>query len=211
MEENDYQEPENTKEDEVKKIPFQSPLPAVLRLRNLVFGKEKLDIYTQVTFFLNLFIWFIFMIWSLISYFAIKSRETILENKGISIEEIIEKRGKELGFESGEFLDRLVTSHSIAIFCWALVFVGLIFLYRKKRAFIYMAIFPIVFYIGMHVFYINYRYFIEDTTTFDKVALLIALASLTLSHFLMRYERIHGKLSFFGETDINPEQASQGM
>jgi hypothetical protein len=180
---------------------FQSPVPFLITFRNLIFGKEKPDVYTQITFIINMMIWVTFMLWNIISYFTITMRSVIFEQKGIPVETIIQKRGIELGFEPNEFLPRLLTFHAIAIICWGLVFFGLILLYRKKKQFSYFILGGTVFYLGMSIFYLSFDYFLQDTTSFDKVALLILISSISLHAFLMKNERSGGSISFFGESE----------
>jgi hypothetical protein len=183
-----------------KKTPFQSPVPVLIKLRNLIYGKGRPDIYTQITYYINLLIWMSFMFWNVISYFAITSRHMIYQQKGISLTAIVERRGKELNFEPGTFLDRLYTFHAISIICWGLVFIGLVLLYRKKKQFIYFTLGPVIFYLGMTMFYLSFTYFAEDTTAYDKVALLIFIASISIHSYLMKNEREGGTISFFGES-----------
>lgn len=186
--------------EEDKSIPptkFQSPVPFLIQFRNLLFGKEKPDILTRVVFHINLVIWTTFFLWNAISFFTITSRDLILEQKGISVEAIIFARGEKLGYEGAEFLDRLVTFHSIAMICWALVLVGLILFYRKNKRFIYFILGGVSFYIGMMLFYIGFTYFLEDTTTYDKIALLVLLLSAVLHYYLLGNTEQDGSLRFF--------------
>lgn len=184
---------------------FQSPLPFIIQFRNLIFGKVKPDTFTTVTFIINLIICCTFFLWSLISYFSISLKDFIEAQKGISVEEIIANRGSELGFESGEFLSHLLTFHAISMICWMIVFVGIVLLYRKKINFIYFIIAPILFYVGMSIFYISYTYFIEDTTTYDKIALLVIVAGSIVHYFLMRNESNGGSINFFGAIEDEEE------
>lgn len=184
---------------------FQSPLPFIIQFRNLIFGKVKPDTFTFVTFIMNLIICCTFLLWSIISYFSISLKDFIEQEKGISVTEIIENRGSELGFGNGEFLDRLITFHAIAIICWTIVFVGIVLLYRKREQFIYFIAIPILFFIGMSIFYISYTYFIQDTTTFDKIALLVIIAGSVLHYFLMRNESKGGSINFFGAIEDEEE------
>ena len=116
---------------------FQSPVPFLIKFKKIIFGKKKPDIYTRITFIFNILIWLTFMLWSIVSYLAITMRSIILKQKGIPVEDIIQKRGIELGFEPNDFLPRLLTFHAVSIICWGLVFFGLILLYRKKKQFSY--------------------------------------------------------------------------
>lgn len=193
-------------EQEVKpRTKFQSPLPFIIQFRNLIFGKEKPDTFTSVTFVINIIISTTFFLWNIISYFSISMKDFIEAQKGISVEEIITMRGGELGFENGEFLNRLLTFHAISIICWIIVFVGIVLLYRKLIQFVYFIVLPILFYIGMSIFYISYTYFIEDTTTYDKIALLVVVAGSILHFFLMKNESRGGSINFFGAIEDEEE------
>lgn len=191
------------KKEKLRKL--ESPIPFVIILRNWIFGKKRPDIYTRLTFLANLFIWMLFLIWSSFSYFAVASREWIWQQKGIAVTWIIERRGGQLGFEDGVFLNRLEWANLIGLCCWVLFFVGLIFLYRKKRIFIYFTLIPLLAYIGIDSLYLSFTYFIEDITLFDKILLLISLVSLTISAYLIRGERDGGSVNFFG---ITPDEDS---
>ena len=178
---------------------FQSPIPFLRQLRNLIFGKHLPDMFTRITFYINSVLWTTFIIWHILSYVTLTSRDLFLQQKGLPIESIVEKRGAELGFEAGEFLARLITFHGIAIICWAIMFIGLIFLYRKFKSFIYVILGPVVFYIGMNIFYVGFTYFMDDTTMYDKVALLIIIVNTLLHSYLIKNGRDEdGHVSFFG-------------
>lgn len=200
------EEKERLKKEKLRKL--ESPIPFVIILRNWIFGKKRPDIYTRLTFLANLIIWLLFLIWSGFSYFAVTSRQWIWENKGIGVTWIIEKRGKELGFGEGEFLARLETANLMAIICWIVFFVGLVFLYRKKRLFVYFTFVPLMAYIGLNSLYLGFTYFIEDITLFDKVLLLISVVSLSISAYLIRGERDGGSMNFFG---VSPDEDAREM
>lgn len=185
-------------ETAVKKTRFQSPVPFIIQLRNLIFGKKRPDTFTQVTFYINLIIWASFVIWNILSYYAISSRTLIWAKKGIPVEAIIERRGKELGFAKGEFLDRLLTYHSLSIILWLIAGAGLVMLYRKKKIFLYLTVVPVGLYILMSIFYVSWTYFIQDTTAYDKVALLIFFLSIAIQSYLLKNEREGRGINFFG-------------
>ena len=50
------------------------------------------------------------------------------------------------------------------------------------------------------MFYLSFTYFAQDTTAYDKVALLIFIASISIHGYLMKNEREGGTISFFGES-----------
>jgi len=180
---------------------YQSPVPFLIKFRNLIFGKIKPDFYTRIVFFIGILIWLSFQLWTAISYFTLYSRSVIEQQKGIPIEQIIHDRGTELGFIDDDFVSRLLTFNAIGIICWAIVFVGLILLYRKKKQFIFFILGGSLFYLGMSIFYVSYTYFIQDTTTFDKIAILILITSSVFHSFLMNNERKGGGISLFGEVE----------
>lgn len=189
-------------EEESKATKFQSPVPLLRQFRNFVFGKKKPDVFTRLTFNINVIIWITFLLWSIISYFTISSRAMVQQFKGIPVEKIIEERGAELGFEGGDFLARLLTFNGIAIVCWIVVFIGLILLFRKKKQFIYFVLGGTVFYLGMSIFYLSFSYFMEDMTFYDKIALLIIIVSSIIHSYLMKNEREGGSINFFGEEEV---------
>lgn len=197
--ENEFEE--HTEEVHEKKTKFQSPKPILVRLRNIVFGKRKPDIFTRLTFYINLVIWASFMLWNVIGYLAISSRKMITEVKGIEVEKIIAERGIELGFEPMDFIARIGVVHGVGVLCWGAIFFGLVLLYRKRKQFIYFIAGGVLFYVGLNVFYLSFQFFREDTTNFDKIALLVMLLSTTIHSFLMKNERRGGSISFFGDVD----------
>lgn len=188
-------------EPRVKSTKFQSPVPFLIRLRNFVFGKNKPDVFTLLTFYINLICCIVFLAWNITGYIAITSREMILEFKGINVEEIIHNRGIALRFEPVDFIGRLTTFYAIGVICWGVVFFGLILLYRKRKTFAYFIFGGTLFYFGMHIFYLSFQYFREDTTSTDKILLLIVITSTLLHTLLMRNERNGGSISFFGEVE----------
>lgn len=185
-----------TAEEKVTK--FQSPVPFVLKLRDLIYGKEKPDFFTRLTFLLNLVLWATFMLWSLISFYTVEARDFIYRQKGIPVESIIKSRGRELGFDGDDFLQRLLTVNGIAIICWGTVFISLILMYRRSKRFFYPFIVPIVFYIGMLFAYISPSYFMQDTTAFDKIALLIMITSGSIYYYLIKNKEKDEEINFFG-------------
>lgn len=184
------------KRERLRKL--ESPIPFVIILRNWIFGKKRPDIYTRLTFLANTVIWMLFLVWSGFSYFAVMSKEWIWQQKGIAITWIIERRGDQLGFEEGVFMNRLEISNLIGLLCWVVFFIGLALLYRKKRIFVYFTILPLLTYIGLNSLYLSFTYFLEDITLFDKILLLISLLSLTISAFLIRGESDGNSMNFFG-------------
>lgn len=182
-----------------KETPFQSLVPVLRKLSKFTFGTREPDHFTKFTFYLLLFYWFCFFVWSIASYLTISFREFIMSEKKIPVEEIINSRGLALGFPEGYFLDRLLAAHGIGMGCWLVVLVGLILLWRKQETYLWFIILPILFYLGLLLFYMGPTYFTEDVTFFDKSGLVIVLAA-TLMHFLLlKRERKGGSINLFEE------------
>jgi hypothetical protein len=177
---------------------FKSPIPIIRRLQGFIFGEDRPDNFTQFTFYLNLFFWFIFLLWSVISVLTLSFRHVVEKHKKISIEEIIFNRGKELEFEPSDFLNHLMTTYSVSVILWLIVFVGLVLLWRKNKLFIYFLGGGVILYVSMLIFYMSYTFFVEDTTLFDKIGLLAMLASSFMYYFLLKKESSDGTMSFFG-------------
>lgn len=195
---------ENTYTEDQKKASatkFQSPLPFILQLRDLIFGKRKPDFITKITFYANLVLWSTFMLWSVISTYTISAREFIYKEKHIPVEYIINKRGQELGFSNNDFVDHLSTYHLAGLILWAIVFVGLVLLFRKMKVFIYFFLGPVVVYLLLTIFYLGWTYFIHDTTTFDKVALAIMLISGGVYYYMIKDREYDEELNFFDLED----------
>ena len=197
---------EEEAQEAVKATKFKSPLPILIRLRNLVFGKKKPDIHTRITFYINGAITLSFLLWNLIGYFAITLRDMFTEMKNVPIENIIHERGLELGFHPVDFIARLGTLYGISVICWLIVIAGLILLYRKRSQFIYFILGGMIFSLGMQIFYMNFQYFSEDTSTFDKILVLIVAVSCIIHAILMRNEKNGGSISFFGEDKEEVQQ-----
>lgn len=180
MEENQNMEP-HTK--------FNSALPLILKLRDFIFGTLKPDIYTRFTVYFNSVIWLIFLSWHIISYASISLRELIFTEKKIDVEALIFARGKLLGFQPYEFLNLLLNYHLVSAICWATVFIGFILIWRQKTYFTYFIFVPVIVYAGMIVFFLRWRYFMEDTTNFDKITLLIFVLNLVVYWIVQRLQR----------------------
>lgn len=195
---------ETTYEEQAKKdaaTKFQSPLPFILQLRDLIFGKRTPDLITKITFYINLVIWFMFILWSVVSAYSIGARDLIYKQKHVPIEHIIHKRGAELGYSGDDFVHRLSTYNFAGIILWFIVFVGLVLLFRKLKVFIYFSLGPIVIYLLLTIFYLGWDYFMQDTTTFDKIALFTMMISIIVYYFMMKDKAYEDDLNFFDIED----------
>ncbi len=175
----------------------------LIKMRQLILGDEIADLFTQVTFYINLVFWILFMVWSVASLIAFSQIELIISAKEIPVEEIIDQRGIQLGFEPGRFIDSLMFYQYIRLFTWITFLFGLILLYRKMKSFIYFTLIPLIVNVIAVLFLLGYEYFKSDISTFDKISLLIMAVSCVVFYFLIRKEDDEGVMNFFGVEDTD--------
>lgn len=174
-------------EDQTQQVStrFNSALPFILVLRGLIFGKQKPDLYTRIAAYLNLFIWITFFIWHIIGFSAISLREIIYTEKKINVEELIFRRGHELGFRPYQFLNHLLQYHLISIICWGVIFVGIALMWRKKKIFVFLVLGSLLVYLVSLYTNMGLQYFIHDTTLFDKILLSVIFTNSLIYYILL--------------------------
>lgn len=160
---------------------FQSQLK---QTKSFVFGDESPNLYTQIVFFVGLTISLIFELWNVISFMILKFPLYLKSNRQVDVEAIVALRGSELGFEEGIFYRNLEYFNLIGIVVWVVVIAGLIFLWRKKKWSTYAIVGSIIVYLISMIFLLGMTYFIEDTTLFDKIILLLILVLVFIFHFI---------------------------
>jgi hypothetical protein len=138
----------------------------------LIFGNNEPDAMTKVSFYLSLILWILFFSWSILSFGAIFFRETIQNIKQIAVSDMINKRGLELGFDAGDFVERLLVFHVISIIAWIFVFIGIVLIWRQVSNYVYFFFGGAALYFLTMIFYMNIDYYLEDTTFFDKIAFI---------------------------------------
>lgn len=185
---------------------LNSPLPLLMRVRNFIFGKESPDNYTKFSFFLALIIWVIFMIWSVLGSIAIRMREIIVNEKEIDVTLMIERRGRELGFASNEFIGRLEAFHAISIGFWVVVFIGLVLMWRKNIRFMYVFFTGCLLYLIFMWVMLGFDYYIEDTTFFDKIAFAVLVLHTAVYAYYLKREKSGNRINLFG-VDLDEEDA----
>lgn len=167
---------------------FNSPLPLLITIRNAIFGKKRPDGYTRITFYLSSIIWFTFLVWHLLSYFAFSLRDLIFEEKKIDVTTLIYCRGEALGFEARDFLSRVLLLHLYSAIIWGVFFFGLILLWKKSRWAIYTLSICFASYYALLILFMNLDYFNQDITFFDKSLLSFAGINL-LIYFVINKSR----------------------
>lgn len=159
--------------------------PHLKRARNFVLGDENPGLYTQIVFFTGLLITSIFGIWNTISYLILKQPLFLKRHKQVDVEAIISLRGRELGFDGTDFYNYLELFYMIGIILWFCVLIGFIFLWRRQKWSAYIIIGSIILYSSLMTFLLGATYFVDDTTLFDKLSLLILFLLVLIHHFVI--------------------------
>jgi hypothetical protein len=182
---------------------LNSPLSLLGQFKKWVLGEEKPDSFTFWSVTLNTIISVIFLLWSIMSLFVIKSRDLMFEQKKINVSEIIEKRGLELGFQTDEFANALENFHLLAFICWFVVVIGIVLQYRRNMNFIYfIGAGLFVYLIGMWII-LGFSYWKSDTTGFDKSMFFLIILSTGFLYYYLKQELNGG---FKGMFNSNSEQ-----
>lgn len=174
--------------EKIDKLSPEDAIPLFVKISRIIFGKKKPDGFTKIIFSINLFAWFLLFMWNMISYFVLLSSSIIKENKGFSINAIIRRNGQKLGMDGQDFLDSITQFYFINNFIWAIIFIGLVLMYRKKAFYPFILLGGLAIHFSLMFFTLGLQYFIEDVSFFDKI-LYATLIVLTIIHsFLMKKE-----------------------
>lgn len=171
------------------KLSPEDALPLIIKIRRFILGKKKPDGFTRLIFTINIFSWFLLMMWNLISYAAIQLSDIIKENKGFSVNAIIRKNGRDLGFEGQDFLDVINTYLFANIFIWIIIFIGLALLYRKLKVYPIFLLGGLGIHFLLMFFMLGLQYFIESVSFFDKILYGIIIITTMIHSALMKKEQ----------------------
>lgn len=175
--------------DKLDKIKPEDAVPLFIKIKRLILGKTKPDGFTRLMFTISLFCWVLLSFWNGLSYFVLLSSDIIEKYKGFSVNQIIIKNGQDLGFNGPEFLISITDFYFYTLFIWGFIFLGLVFMYRKKQRYIFF-IFGGLFVHFVYMFYaLGLQYFIEDVSTFDKILYAIIILVTFLHSILMNKEK----------------------
>lgn len=163
-----------------------SPLPLIYRLRTMVFGENQPDRLTKFAFYSGLVTWFLFFFWHVLQFIVVKNSNWIEKIKRIPINELLEKRALELGFEPTIFIDRLLISYSISIISWSIFFVGLVLLWRRKQIFSYVVFTALGVAIISPIMLLGFTYWKLDISSFDKITEFSITLLLIFYSYLMK-------------------------
>ncbi len=175
--------------DKINRLSPEDALPLMIRIKYFLFGRQRPDGFTRITFTLSLFIWVLLTLWNAISYFVLLSSDIIEKNKGFSVQDIIRENGVSHGFSGPEFLEALRHFYFINNFIWGLIFIGLVLMYRKKRSYPFFIFFGLAVHFGYMFWNLGFQYLVQDISFFDKICYAIFIFTIIIHSWLMNKEK----------------------
>ncbi|MCO5260815.1 MAG: hypothetical protein M9916_11780 [Crocinitomicaceae bacterium] len=157
----------------------------IKQVRVGIFGSKRPDLYTQIVFYIGICTAFIFGLWNAISYFILKFPLYLKEHKGVDVEAIVELRGRELGFIDDVFYSKLSLFYFCSSILWLIIFGCFFLLWRLVKWSNYIILTGIIGYIILMIALFGSQFFKEDTTLFDKLALILVFL-LVLGHTIIQ-------------------------
>lgn len=159
--------------------------PHIQKAKKVVLGQERPKLFTQIVFYLGIVGTSIFGMWSTISLLILKFPGYLKSNKQVDVEAIVGLRARELGFEGTDFFNKLVLFHLTSTLVWIIILICFFLLWRSIKWANVVIVAGIVALTLFTLILFGPTYLIEDTTTFDKITLLIMLTLSVISHFTM--------------------------
>jgi hypothetical protein len=171
------------------KLSPEDAIPLLIRIRRFILGKNKPDGFTRLVYTINFVCWFLLMSWNLISYLVVQMSDLIKENKGFSVNAILRRKGRELGFDGEQFLQAITDYYFLSIFVWLAIFIGLALMYRKSRFYASFYFGGFIVHFTSMLLMIGFQYFLEDVSLFDKILYGIMLVTGLMHYTLMMKEK----------------------
>jgi hypothetical protein len=162
-------------------------------------NQERPDHFTQISFYINLAVSIYFLFWNLLTLLTINNTNLIEKYKHLSVSEMIEKRGKNLGFDWQEFQTSLNQYYVISLILFIPIALGLYLLWKKRSVFYMLIVISFLLQILLMVILLGPSYFWNDNTFTDKILLLVILVNSSIYRGLLKKEDQSGKISFFDQ------------
>jgi phosphoglycerol transferase MdoB-like AlkP superfamily enzyme len=112
---------------------------------------------------------------------------------------MIEKRGKNLGFEWQEFQSSLNQYCVISLVLFIPIALGLYLLWKKRSVFYPLIVISFLLQILLMIILLGPSFFWNDITFTAKILLLLLIVNSTLYRGLLKKEDQSGKISFFDQ------------
>lgn len=174
--------------ERIDKLSPEDAIPLLLKIRRITLGKKRPDGFTRLIFSINLLGVIILSSWNALSYLAVVFSNIIKANKGFSVNAIIRRNGRNLGFEGQDFLEAITAFYFINLFIWMAVLFGLILMYRKVKSYIFFYLGALTVHFALMLFMLGLQYFIEDITWFDKIIYATLIVSSMIHSALLKRE-----------------------
>ena len=162
-----------------------SPLPAILRLRNWIFGLNPPSFIVKIGFYILSVVGIVFLAWNVLSLIALQMRFLVRANKDIPISEFLSERAIELEIHPDYILPKLITYFSISALCWGIYLFSMVLLWRQKKLFFWVGAGALIFHVGMGIFYVGGLYFWIEISNFDKLIIFASIAGLAFYRFFL--------------------------
>lgn len=175
--------------DRLDKIKPKDAVPLLIKIRRFILGNTKPDSFTRLMFTISLFCWVLLSFWNGLSYFVLLSSDIIEKYKGFSVDQIIIKNGQNLGFNGPNFLVIITDFYFYTLFIWLFIFIGLVFMYRKKQRYILFILGGLTVHFAYMFYALGFQFFIEDVSTFDKILYALLILVTFLHSILMKKEK----------------------
>lgn len=174
--------------EKINKLSPEDAIPLLLKMRQILLGKRKPDSFTRLIFLINLIGVLLLTIWNFLSYLAILFSDFIKSNKGFSVNAIIRRNGRNLGFQGQDFLEAISLYYFLNIFIWFAILFSLLLMYRKVKVYALFYFGALGIHFILMFWMIGLQYFIEDVTWFDKIIYAVLIISTLLHSTIMKRE-----------------------
>jgi hypothetical protein len=174
--------------EKIDRLSPEDAIPLLIKIRRILLGCKKPDGFTRLIFSINLAGVLLLASWNALSYLALLFSDFIKANKGFSVNAIIRRNGRNLGFEGQDFLEAITTYYFLNIFIWIAVLFALILMYRKVKFYVFVYFSALTVHFFLMFFMIGLQYFIEDVTWFDKIVYATLIISTMIHSALIKRE-----------------------
>ncbi len=168
-------------------------------IENTKTKKHRPDNFTRISFYINLIILAYFLFWNLTMLVALNTTQIIETFKHLPASQIIDKRGMQLGFATGEFHPTLNRYYVISSLLFLPIFLSLFLLWKKRRFFYPILLFSLLLQLFLMIILLGITYFMNDIRFSDKILWLVLFANSTIYWALLKKESQSDTFNFFNE------------
>ncbi len=180
-----------------KKASEEDTIRWLLSLHRLIFGKNEPDVYTKITFFINILLWVLFFSHVILQWVSIQFSDLLETHKQLNLIQLIKQRGTAIGFDGEEFLVQLLSFLQISAIGLLSIFIGLILLWRKKMIFTLFFFGGTILILCTILFLLGATYLNQDIPYFLKTLFLLWNINSVIYAFLLFRGNKNGEISFF--------------